>query len=171
MNQGQDKEIWKKLPNPYADYEVSSLGRVLSAKFGGRSILKPGLNSSGYRVIHVFVSGKKKSVFVHRLVLLAFYGESDLQGNHKNGIKTDNRLSNLEYCTRSENIAHAYKIGILPTGEKHHSSKLNRQQVKKIFHDPRSYQAIARDAGVCSNTIYKIKKRITWRSVTEGLSE
>ena len=56
---------------------------------------------------------KIKVMRVHQIVMLAFIGKSNLCINHKNGIKTDNRLENLEYCTNSENIRHAFRTGIV----------------------------------------------------------
>lgn len=55
---------------------------------------------------------KTKRYFVHRLVILTFKEESNLEVNHIDGNKINNKLDNLEYCTRSENQKHAYKIGL-----------------------------------------------------------
>jgi hypothetical protein len=86
-----EKEIWKDVPSYEGLYQVSNLGRVKSLKFGKEKILKSGTNTKGY--FYVILCNKNTQPFsIHRLVMRAFVGESDLQVNHKNGIKTDNRL-------------------------------------------------------------------------------
>lgn len=68
--------------------------------------------SGGYRKVCFLGS---KTVPVHRLVATAFLGPPDGRiVNHKNGVKSDNRVSNLEWCTHSENVKHAYDIGLHP---------------------------------------------------------
>lgn len=102
-------EIWKDVPEFEGKYKISNMGRVFSMITS--KIMKYD-NVAGYNQV-TFYNGKyKKRYKVHRLVMLAFIGNSDLQVNHINGIKSDNRLSNLEYVTQSENMKHAYKIGL-----------------------------------------------------------
>lgn len=55
---------------------------------------------------------KGKSFYVHKLVMLTFRGVSDLEVNHIDGNKENNNLSNLEYCTRKQNVHHAYRTGL-----------------------------------------------------------
>jgi len=106
---------------------------------------------------------------VHRLVMLAFVGESDLQVNHVNGDKTDNRLENLEYCTGSENLQHAYDTGLRVgvKGEKHSSSKLTRACVERIKygHQGMTQAAIARIYGVLPCNISRIRSGERWADV------
>ena len=71
-------------------------------------------NQRGYRYIRLKCKGRQRNIFVHRLVMLAFCGPDDREVNHKNGRKDDNRLENLEYMTRSENIQHAWDTGLQP---------------------------------------------------------
>lgn len=99
------EEKWKTIEwNP--DYQVSNLGRVKSLKYGKERILKPGKSSNGYLAVNLLKKNKTKSITVHRLVCEAFlqnpYNLSDI--NHRNEIKTDNRLENLEYCDRRYNV-------------------------------------------------------------------
>jgi len=128
------EEIWKDVPSYDGLYQASNFGRVRSLKFDKERILKPAPDKFGYHLVVLCKGGVRKTSKVHRLVMLAFVGESDLDVNHINGIKTDNSLENLEYCTRSENIRHAFdtglKVGV--KGGKHGSSKLTRACVERI---------------------------------------
>ena len=85
---------------------VSDQGRVWSCTHG-RKFLRLNTTHSGY--LDVDIAGKKR--VVHRLVAKAFLGERNGQEvNHKNGNKKDNRLENLEWCTRSENLKHRHRV-------------------------------------------------------------
>lgn len=83
-----------------ADRLVKS--KILSSKDDGR----------GYRVVQFRVDGKNKGYRIHRLVMKAHSGEcgDGLDVNHKNGVRSDNRFENLEWCTRSENLKHSYDV-------------------------------------------------------------
>ena len=112
-------EVWKPVASLENMYEVSSLGNVRRAVGGqatqaGRPLVLA--NSRGYARFAPSVSGKQVMRSVHRLVVEVFIGDPrGMQINHKNGIKHDNRLENLEVCTAAENNAH--KFGVL--GHKH----------------------------------------------------
>ena len=117
-------EIWKDIEGFEGRYQISNQGRVKSLvcnnfgrykKNSGEWILKAGKSHCGYmRVLLVDKNGGRHSLFVHRLVLIAFFGidSEKKQVNHINGIKDDNRLENLEWVTQSENMKHAYRIGL-----------------------------------------------------------
>lgn len=109
-------EIWKTIPGYEELYEASNLGRIRSlprATTNGR-VLKLYCNSkNGYMYVSLSKDNVQKSRRVHRLVMAAFNGLNDgLQVNHLNGNKADNRIDNLEYCTQSENMKHAYIAGL-----------------------------------------------------------
>ena len=111
-----ETEIWKKVPN-YSTYEVSSFGRLKTFNWknhGTEAIMKPALDGSGYlRTMLKRDDGKIHTIKVHRIVGSAFIPnpEDKPQINHKNGIRSDNRLSNLEWCTASENVKDSFASG------------------------------------------------------------
>jgi hypothetical protein len=82
----------------------------------------------GYRIYRMTINGEKKHVKGHRIALNAFQGEQpDLCVNHKNGIKTDNRIENLEWVTVAENNAHAISSGLLDP------KKIDQSSHAKVF--------------------------------------
>ena len=105
------EEVWKDIPGYEGFYEVSNFGRVKSLHLKPK-ILNPKAPSHRYKRVSLSVGGVKKQHSVHRLVLLAFIGPSNLQVNHIDGDKNNNTLTNLEYCTPKENINHAWDTGV-----------------------------------------------------------
>lgn len=107
---------WAPLTWIDARYEVSDEGLVRSwaKKRGGVRAAplqrKTFPTKDGYRHVSLMCAGKLKSFLVHRLVLQAFTGAVGQTCNHENGIKNDNRLSNLRWCSMSENLKHSYAV-------------------------------------------------------------
>lgn len=147
------QEIWKDIKNYEGSYQVSNLGRVRSleryviTKKGYRlhieqKIINQRTSNCGYKRVELNKNGKSKAYSIHRLVAQAFLVDfnENLQVNHKNGIKSDNRLENLEMLTASENQLHSYRI--LKTkpsmqgkfGSNHvHSIKINQYNKENIL--------------------------------------
>lgn len=144
-------EVWKDIVGYEGHYQVSSIGRVKSLArvvesrkgvFGNKkeNFLKPTKNRKGYLNLKLCkkIDGvcSEKSVIVHRLVANEFL-ENHLnkpQVNHKNGIKDDNRVDNLEWATGSENVIHALanNLKISQKGSEHPMSKLTEKDVLEI---------------------------------------
>jgi hypothetical protein len=112
VKQEQAEPVWKDI-DECDGYEVSSHGDVRNKKTG--KILAKNLMGAGYVKADMWLNGKRKQTSVHRLVATAFLGPSEgREVNHKNGDKQDNRVENLEWCSRSDNVNHNYyKLGAL----------------------------------------------------------
>ena len=99
-------EQWKDIEGYDGMYQVSDLGRVRSKKYGDWRVMRPGKDMKGYLRIGLSKENKVKCFSVHRLVAQAFIPNDDetkTQINHKNEIKSENRVSNLEWCTAQYN--------------------------------------------------------------------
>jgi|SRR5579862_3266546 len=125
-----EPEIWKTTEDGL--YEVSNLGKMkLAIKRSNRQkghLIKWQHNKDGYcKTVLVDAHGKPKSLLLHRIVASLFL-DSSSDGktvNHKNGDKDDNRASNLEYLTVTENIRHSFKTGL-------HQVKLTSEMLGEI---------------------------------------
>ena len=101
-------------------YQVSDKGQVLSLekkrghRIYPRKILTIITDETGYSKVSLFKNGKTKRCLIHRLVAQAFLKNNNNypQVNHKDGNKANNTIENLEYCTASENMKHAVKMGL-----------------------------------------------------------
>lgn len=109
------QEIWKPVVHYEGFYEVSDFGRIRSIdrtilRSNGHSVKNIGkikyieINKYGYCTTCLNKPGSQKRKLIHRLVAESFLGIDDRQIDHKNGNRSDNRLANLEYVTRVENV-------------------------------------------------------------------
>lgn len=169
------EEIWKPIPG-YPGYEVSDLGRVRS--FRGKQpnpkgrILKQANNKDGYPQVGLYTNKHDQyQRRVHRLMLLAFFGPAEhLVCNHINGIKTDNRLSNLEYVTPEYNSTLAAKAGLYRHGRGEAASyvKLTNEQVLEIRARAligENQTQIGKDFGIGQSHVSNIKNRKIWSHI------
>ena len=124
-------EKWKPIKGYEKRYEISSLGRVKSLsrpkhipngefRHSTEKVLKLGKTRTGYLLAFLYRDSNRSSIPVHRLVADAFINNPNRleQVNHIDGDKTNNSVSNLEWCTGSENLKHATRILHRGHGEK-----------------------------------------------------
>lgn len=130
-------EQWKPIPG-FSRYEASNLGNLRSLNYKKSrkiKVLKPGLSDGYLKTMLLSDDGKYYSWSVHKWVALAWLGPRfEFEVNHKSGIKTDNSIQNLEYCTRAQNIQHSVDNGLqkpMP-GSLNGNSKLTEKQVLEI---------------------------------------
>lgn len=99
----------------YGKYLISDNGKIFNAKSGKE--LKSYKSRHGYLFVILYLNGVPKNHYVHRIMIEAFFGRlpKDLQTNHLNGNKSDNRLENLEVVTPWGNIQHAIENGLIKT--------------------------------------------------------
>lgn len=97
------EEIWKDVVGYDGLYQISNLGNIYSLR--KNKILKPLENRYGYLIVNLYIGGKMKTHSIHRLVLLSFDGvdKSDLFVDHVDRNIKNNSLSNLRWCTNSQN--------------------------------------------------------------------
>lgn len=99
-------ENWKAIDGYEGLYQVSNLGRVKSLKCGKERILKPRKHTGGYLLVNLHKDGYQKTVKIHRIVAEAFIpNPNNLETvNHKDEVKTNNTVGNLEWMSRKDNI-------------------------------------------------------------------
>ena len=96
-----EKEIWLEISD-HEEYEVSNFGNIIKSKTG--KMLTPKIENGNYNVVLVCSDGKRRTYLIHRLVALAFLENPEKKDLviHKDKNKSNNRVSNLEWKTRSE---------------------------------------------------------------------
>lgn len=147
------EEIWKDIAWYEGFYQISSYGRVKSLNYkhtGKEKILRPGKSKRGYLFVILYKEGKGKLVLIHRLVAQSFIPNQENlpQINHKDEIKTNNCVENLEWCTCQYNIDYSKSKKVLC---------IETNQVYKSIHE------IERETGICYQNVFKccIGKRKT----------
>jgi hypothetical protein len=157
-------------------YFVNQIGQVFSVpRFGTKGgLLKQREASNGYFFVQLSIGkSEHKTLLVHRLVANAFLPKVDGKNhvNHKNGIKSDNRLENLEWVTPSENVQHAYDTGLAKKafGESSPSCKITQEmatQCNELIDAGMPPSKIAVKIGLSIGTVRAIKSGKGWSWLT-----
>ncbi len=123
---------WKPVEELNGLYEVSDCGCVRRTNGNELKLL---LDTHGYPIVYPSINGKDRPMKVHRLVAKAFLPNPDNkpQVNHIDGVKTNNKIDNLEWVTQAENNAHAWLTGLNHNTEKQRASAVisGRENVKR----------------------------------------
>lgn len=164
-------EKWADVLNYEGIYSVSDKGNIKRIKLGKgvkqNRILRPYVMPNGYLQVALSNGCVEKKFYVHRLVLSAFTnGDHSKTVNHINGKKHDNRLSNLEYMTRSENTSHSHHVlGNSLRGERNGNAKLTANEVIKIreLAKHQTHESIAKIFKISRPTVTEISIGRKWK--------
>lgn len=177
------EEEWKSIKEFEGLYEISSLGRVRSldkvipykkslpgtTSFRKGKILKPNINRGGYHLYTLTSNKKPYYRYSHRLVVQYFISDipSTMEVNHKDGIKSNNSVENLEICTSAENNKHAGLLNLKPIGTNHTNSRFTHEDLKQIrsilSKNKYTHRSIARMFKVHRSTISRIARNETYK--------
>lgn len=171
-----DSEEWKDIVGYDGVYMVSNMGRVKSLSRmtpNGRHfptiIKKQSFNRGGYLHVVLYGGSRSKTWTIHKLVGKHYLcnPENKKTINHKNGIKTDNRASELEWFTYKEQVIHAFKIGlnVMPKGIRRNRA-LSDEDVFFVFNSDKTNTELANIYSLDQTTISNIKTGRNWSSLT-----
>lgn len=148
----------------FPDYYVSSAGHLISSHKQKLKFLKPEIQD-GYKRARLFQAARLHAKFVHRIMLESFLGPQPecMETRHKNGIRHDNRIENLEWGTPQQNTDDKISHGTHSFGETNGRAKLTELQVRAIYASGDSAQNIANTFGIKVAQVNLIKRGGTWR--------
>lgn len=160
-----ETETFKDIPCYEGKYQIGNLGTVVALNYSQKKMKKKliaSLDRKGYYKVTLSKKNLKMTYRVHRLISEAFIEKVENKNfvNHINGIKTDNRIENLEWVTQSENTQKAYDIGIMKgmRGQKNILSKKVKQisLVGELINEFEGVREAERNTGISSKSISKV---------------
>jgi len=157
--------VIKDFPN----YSISNDGEIMNNKTG--RVLAGGYDQDGYRQVILCDKGRRRNCKIHREVALTFIPNPNNHPiiNHKDGVKSNNKIDNLEWCTISHNTKHAYKLGFLnQKGERNNACANSDAVVKMVVegYDGGSIAKYAKKLGMNYGSVYAYIKGIRRSSTT-----
>jgi len=150
----------------YPGYAVTEDGKVWSHKTN--RFLRPSIVYGGYHHVHLRVNGKTKNKSVHQLVAIAYIPnpENKPQVNHIDNNPENNCVSNLEWCTQSENVKHAARQGRMSKGK---TAKITEEIALELIHRAsESPSDLAKEYGIPVGIIHKLYRKERWKHLFVG---
>jgi hypothetical protein len=149
-------------------YIIEATGNIISKYRGGR-VMKVHVDNKGYNRVSLHIDGiGRQTKLVHRLVAEQFLPNplNLPQVNHIDGNKSNNAVSNLEWCTGQDNVTHSIITGLVKRGSARPNSKLDYDKVKiikQLRETGLTYTKLAKMYGVSGQTISKVCKNQTYQ--------
>lgn len=177
MNKKEEIEEWRDVPGYEGLYKISNKGMLIrfehwstKGRYYPESHPYKFKNYKGYIQTYLYKDGKRKTTTIHRLIAQAFIPnpENKDQINHKNGIKDDNRIENIEWCNQSENMRHAFDTGLkegMP-GEKNGRATLSQEAVdliKSRYNSGEKITDISRELNINLGKLRTILYGFSWK--------
>ena len=156
-------------------YYVSKNGEIISKYKHKVHKLKVFKTKTGYLYVKLWINNKNKAEFIHRAVAKAYIPnpENKPEVNHKDGIKTNNCVDNLEWVTSKENKIHARKYGLskFSKGEDNGKSIYTNKQIEKVCKllesNKYTVKEISEKTDVSTDTIYSIRTKNIWSEISK----
>ena len=173
------EEEWRDIPGYEGFYQVCNTGKIrgldrvvkgakgLNYKIKGK-ITRETKNHLGYIKVRLHKDGVRRELALHRIVAMCFVlnESNNKEVNHLDGNKLNNHYKNLEWCNRSDNMKHAFSIGLISNkGENAPSRKLTGEEVLYIRSSKDGCVKLSKRFNVSASTISSIRKRRSWNHI------